>query len=136
MSAAAMRGIAPPRLSRIIGPASARARDPLTLAAGVLTIATTVLALHAALGLVFDPRYKDFPFAPLTAAVVPLLMLGLTQRPQGERGAAELAAAAALALSAAYIAVNESFANWQSLWFCAALGALAFSLFRVRGAPD
>ena len=136
MSAATMRGVAPPRLSRIIGPASGRAREPLTLAVGLLTIAIMVLALHAALGLVFDPRYKDFPFAPLTAAVMPLLMLGATQRPQGERGAAELAAAAVLASSAIYIAVNESFANWQSLWFCAALAALAFSLFRVRGAPD
>jgi hypothetical protein len=28
--------------------------------------------------------------------------------------------------------LNESFANWQSLWLCAALIALAFSLVRVR----
>ena len=32
--------------------------------------------------------------------------------------------------------LNESFANWQSLWLCAALAALAFSLARVRDAQS
>ena len=55
-------------------------------------------------------------------------------RPNGERGVAELSGAALLALSALYIALNESFANWQSLWLCAAFVAFAFSLARVRDA--
>jgi hypothetical protein len=38
-----------------------------------------------------------------------------------------------LALSVPYIVLDESFANWQSLWLCAALVAFAFSLARVRG---
>ena len=50
--------------------------------------------VFVALGLVFDPRYRDFPFAPLTATVVPLLLHSLTvPRPGGSRGAAELSAA-------------------------------------------
>jgi hypothetical protein len=34
-----------------------------------------------------------------------------------------------------YIVFNESFANWQSLWFCGALIALALTLARARDAP-
>ena len=43
-------------------------------------IAAMLLALQRRFGLVFDPRYKDFPFAPLTAAIVPLLTLSLEDR--------------------------------------------------------
>jgi glucan 1,3-beta-glucosidase len=98
-------------------------------------IATTLLAVLAALGLVFDPRYKDFPFAPLTAAAVPFLLHTLTMaRPMGARGAAEILTALVLALSVPYIVINESLANWQSLWLCAALLALAVILTQVRDA--
>ncbi len=122
MSAAITRGVAIPRLSRLLGPASERTRDPLVLAVGALLIATALLAVLTALGLVFDPRYKDFPFAPLTAAVVPFLLHTLTMpRPTGGRGAAEIMTALVLALSVPYIVLNESLANWQSLWLCAAL---------------
>jgi hypothetical protein len=38
--------------------------------------------------------------------------------------------------SAVYIALNEGFANWQALWFSAALIALAFTLVQARDAPD
>ena len=34
-----------------------------------------------------------------------------------------------------YIAFNEGFANWQALWFCAGLIALALTLLQARGAP-
>ena len=34
-----------------------------------LLAATVVAAIHVALGLVFDPRYKDFPFAALAGPV-------------------------------------------------------------------
>ena len=99
-------------------------------------MATLVLSLQVALGLVFDPRYKDFPFAPLTAAIVPLAVHGLAMaRAAGRRGAAETAAAVLLAVSVIYIVPNEGLANWQSLWLCAAFAALALTLFRVRGAP-
>jgi len=136
-SAAIVRGDPLPRFSRLLGPAAQRTRDALAPAAGALLIATTLLAVLAALGLVFDPRYKDFPFAPLTAAAVPFLTHTLTvTRPSGARGVAEILSAALLALSAPYIVLNESFANWQSLWLCAALLALAFSLAQVRDAQS
>jgi exo-beta-1,3-glucanase (GH17 family) len=135
LSAATMRGLAMPRLSALIGPASERTTDPLARLIGSVQIAATLLALMAALGLVFDPRYFDFPFAPLTAMTVPLLTHSLAlPRPQGVRGAAEIVGAALLALSAPYIVINEGFANWQSLWLCATLVALALSLALVRGA--
>jgi len=47
-----------------------------------------------------------------------------------------LAGAGILALSVPYIVLNESFANWQSLWLCATLAAFAFTLVRVRGAQS
>ncbi len=135
LSAAMMRGTPLPRFSRLLGPVSARIRDPFALASGAVLIATMLLAFMVALGLVFDPRYRDFPFAPLTAAAVPFLMHSLMMpRPQGRSGAAEWAGAGVLALSVPYIAINETLANWQSLWVCAALAMLAFSLARVRDA--
>ena len=138
LSVALMRATPIPRLSRLIGPAEQRLRDPLALSVGALLIVLMLLAVQAALSLVFDPRYKDFPFAPLTAAAVPFLLHTLTLRISslGRRGAAELAAAGVLALSVPYIVLDETFANWQSLWLCAALLALAFSLAQVRAAPD
>jgi hypothetical protein len=109
-------------------------------------IALAVLAVQAALGLVFDPRYRDFPFAPLTAATAPLLLV--IKRKRAIKGAllarwkrhlqapaAESAVAATLAASAVYIVCNESFANWQAVWLSAALLALAFTLLQAQDAP-
>jgi exo-beta-1,3-glucanase (GH17 family) len=136
-SMAIMRGQPAPRLSRLLGPKPQRLRDPLAFALGAVMIVTLLLALNAAFGLVFDPRYKDFPFAPLTAAIIPLLTLSFASaRRAGARGAAELAAAALLLLSALYIVPHETLANWQSLWFSGVLAGLAVSLWRVRDAPD
>lgn len=136
MSAALMRGTPIPRFSALLGPAQQRLREPLAISMAAVLIALTVLAVVTALGLVFDPRYKDFPFAPMTAAVVPYFLHTLALPGAGRRGAAELAAAGLLALSVPYIALDETFANWQSLWLCAGLLALAFSLAQVRGAQS
>jgi len=137
LSAALMRGTSIPRLSRLLGPASERSRDPLTILIGAVMIVTLLLAIVTALGLVFDPRYRDFPFAPLTAAVVPFLTHSLVMpRPGGQRGATEVAGALLLAVSLPYIVLNEGLANWQSLWLCAALLALVVSLVRVRDAQS
>jgi hypothetical protein len=135
LSAAIMRGTPIPRLSRILGPVRERIRAPLALLIGAIMIATMLLAIQVALGLVFDPRYRDFPFAPLTAAAIPILLHSLMMpRPQGSRGAAELCAAAVLALSVPCIVLGEGVVNWQSLWLCAALASLAFSLAQVHDA--
>jgi exo-beta-1,3-glucanase (GH17 family) len=135
LSAAIMRGIPLPRLSALLGPSSERSAEPLTRLVGAVLIAALLLAIMAALGLVFDPRYQSFPFAPLTAMAVPVLTHSVAvSQPRGARGMAELAGAILLALSVPYIVLNEGFENWQSLWVCATLAALSFSLARVRGA--
>jgi glucan 1,3-beta-glucosidase len=96
-----------------------------------------VLALMVALGLTFDPRYRDFPFAPLSGAILPFFLLSLAgPYRKGRRGVAELLAAAVLALSAGFIGINETIANWQSLWLCGLLAALAVTLVRARAAQN
>ena len=128
-----MRGDALPSFAAILAGRRDGTVSWMDWAAGLLVVATTVIAIQVALGLVFDPRYKDFPFAPLTAAVVPIALVALWFR---DRDAgpwlAERIAAATLALSAVYIVVNESVANWQSVWYCVLLLVLAFSLVRFR----
>jgi glucan 1,3-beta-glucosidase len=100
-------------------------------------IALMLVAVEAALGLVFDPRYRDIPFAPLTGAAVPyLVLLVSTPRPSAPRAKAESLAAAVLGLSAVYTLFDETFANWQSVWFCAGLAGLAFMLAMARDAPS
>ena len=81
-------GLAPPAFARIIGPRPDRVRDPLALTLGLLLMALTVLAVQSALALSFDPRYRDFPFAPLTAAALPFLLLSFVPRPAGARARA------------------------------------------------
>ena len=126
----------PPAFASIIGPKSERARDPLALALGVLLIVLTVLAVQSALALSFNPRYRDFPFAPLTAAALPFVLLSLVAAPAaGARSRAETIAAAVLVPCAVFIIWNETFANWQALWFATALALVAFSLLRARVAP-
>ncbi|HWV50940.1 beta-(1-6) glucans synthase [Pseudorhodoplanes sp.] len=101
--------------------------------AGLLVVLTTVIAIQVALGLVFDPRYKDFPFAPLTAAIVPIALVALSsRRASAGAGLAERIASGTLALSAIYIFFNESVANWQSVWLCVLLLVLSLSLVRFR----
>jgi exo-beta-1,3-glucanase (GH17 family) len=135
-AAACAAGRSSPTFASLIGRGDAH-RDGLDWALGGTSIALTLVSVEAALGLVFDPRYRDIPFAPLSAAVVPFLILLLsTRRPAGARPMAETVAAAMLAASAVYVVFNEGFANWQSVWFCAGLIGLAFILMRVRDAPS
>jgi glucan 1,3-beta-glucosidase len=135
-AAALSAGLTMPALSRLVGPRQTRLHDRLAIAAGSLFAATCVLGIQVALGLAFDPRYRDFPFAPLTAAAVPFLILAfLFPQPKGHRPIAEMTLAATLMMASFYVLLTETFANWQSLWLCAALGALALTLLRVRDAP-
>jgi hypothetical protein len=110
--------------------------DGLGIMLGVSFAALTLLSVQTALGLVFDPRYRDLPFAPQSATVIAFLILAATgMRPQGPRAVAETVAAAVLALSAVYIAFNETFANWQAIWLCAGFAGLAVILARARDVP-
>ena len=132
-AAALMRRTALPNFAHVIGPEPMRVPDGLKLALGALLILLCVFAIQSALGLVFDSRYRDFPFAPMSAALVPFLVLSFAgPRRAGARGAAEVITAALLAGAAVYIALAESFANWQSLWLCAVFLGLAFTLWRLR----
>jgi exo-beta-1,3-glucanase (GH17 family) len=136
LSVAIMCSAPVPAFFRIFGPKEYRTQNPLALSVGIILAVTMLLAFVIALALVFDPRYRDFPFAPLTAAVAPFLVHQfMVVRPKGLRPAAEAAGAAVLALSVGYIVINEGFANWQSLWLCGILAALSFSLARVRDVP-
>jgi glucan 1,3-beta-glucosidase len=131
------RGIPVPTFARMLGRPAERPHGTIAIAAGAILVATTVLALATALGLVFDPRYRDLIFAPLTAAVIPFAAASIVG-PLGRSrlGRAELVAAATLAVSAVYILLNESFANWQAVWLAAMLAVLAVTLFRVRDAQS
>jgi exo-beta-1,3-glucanase (GH17 family) len=112
-------------------------RDPITFALGGSLIALTLLSIQTALGLVFDPRYRDLPFAPQSAAVLSFLLLSISMpRPAGTGAPAETLAAAVLVVSAVYIALNETFANWQAIWLCVGLIGLAFILTRARDVQD
>jgi exo-beta-1,3-glucanase (GH17 family) len=106
----------------------------LTLA--VLFAATLVAAVHVALGLVFDPRYKDFQLALLTGPVGALaIMSWLNERRVLAGGVAERTAAVMLAGSALFVAINEGVANWQALWFAGLLVLLALTALRTTPAP-
>jgi peptidoglycan/LPS O-acetylase OafA/YrhL len=107
----------------------------LSFVLGALLLLLLLLAVQAALGLVFNPRYRDFPFAALTAAAVPFLLMRTSWPHRRDiRATAETVAAALLALCAVIIALNETRMNWQALWFCAGLIALAVSLLPGRDA--
>jgi glucan 1,3-beta-glucosidase len=134
-AAALARGVAVPVLPLILGRAALRPREPLALVLGAALVVLTILAVQAALGLVFDPRYRDFPFAPLWGATVPLLLMTTGVRLKGAIPLAHAVGAAVLVLSAGYIVVHETLANWQALWFAGGLLALAATLVRVRDVP-
>jgi exo-beta-1,3-glucanase (GH17 family) len=133
-AAALAAGTKAPTFAQILGRRTTRPRDALVLVLGMLLIAMAVLSVQAALGLMFDARYRDFPFAPLAGAVAPFLLMGRWQV-RSKAPMAESALAATLALAAVYIAFNESFSNWQAAWFSADLIALALILRQERDAP-
>jgi glucan 1,3-beta-glucosidase len=136
-AAGLIRSVPAASFGRVLGRPQERPRDRVALITGALLVWLSVLALQVAFMLVFDPRYVDFPFAPLLAAAVPFLLLAILVSPEkGVRPAAEKLAAAVLAGSAVYIVLNESVANWQALALCAGLVMLALTLVRMRAAPD
>jgi exo-beta-1,3-glucanase (GH17 family) len=132
---ALMSGRALPTFLELLGPREGRARSVLTVILGAALIVTTLIGAETALGFVFDPRYKDFPFAALTMAVVPFATLMLLNRPQeGGRPIAESVFAGLFAGAALYTVFNEGGDNWQSLWTCAIYFLFAVTLWRARGA--
>src|SRR5271165_4932898 len=103
------RGVAVPPFARVLTRAAQRPGNGLAVAAGAILVAVTVLALQTALGLVFDPRYRDFTFAPLTASVVPFAVASVVGvRGRSPVGWAERLAALTLLGAGVYIVLNES----------------------------
>jgi glucan 1,3-beta-glucosidase len=126
-----------PAFSRILARAPEQSADRLAVVLGLSRIALCVIATEVALGLAFDPRYRDFPFASLGAAMVPFLVLALIgARTPRRLDLAEAIMAAVLGASTLYIAWHEGFANWQALGLCAVLAGLTFTLLWPPGAPD
>lgn len=124
-----------PTLLEIIGPVHLRDRAPLSVLLGLCLAVTAVIGLETALGFVFDPRYRDFPYASLTMAVLPFALVALlNRRAEGSRPIAEAVFGGALLLSAFYIVINEGPANWQSLWTCAVYAGFGLTMWRARGA--
>jgi exo-beta-1,3-glucanase (GH17 family) len=131
---ALMSGRSLPTFLELLGPRDDRTRSVLAIILGAALLVTTLIGTETALGFVFDPRYRDFPFAALTMAVVPFALLMLLNRPQeGARPIAEQVFAAVLAVSVVYTVFNEGAENWQSLWTCAMYLLLAVTLWRARG---
>src|SRR5712671_4180556 len=127
---AAMSGRSLPTFLELLGPRDERARSALTMILGLALVVTTLIGSETALGFVFDPRYRDFPFAALTMAVVPFSTLMLLNRPQeGLRPIAEAVFAGLFAGAAVYTGINEGSDNWQSLWTCAIYFVLAVTLW-------
>ena len=134
---AAMSGRSLPTFLELLGPRDFRGGSPLAVLLAFALAVTTVIAAETALGFTFDPRYRDFPFASLTMAVVPFACLMLLNRPQkGVRPIAESAFAGLLVVTALYTAINEGAANWQSMWTCAIYLLLALTLWRARVAQS
>ena len=131
---AVMAGRPLPTFLELLGPREDRTRSVSQILLGMTLIVTTLIAAETALGLVFDPRYKDFPFAALTMAVLPLALLTLLNRPQqGTRPISEAVFAGLFVIAALFTGFNEGPNNWQSLWTSALYLLLGVTLWQARG---
>jgi exo-beta-1,3-glucanase (GH17 family) len=129
---ALMSGRAPPTFLELLGPKDYQTPSGLAIMHGLAWIVTIVIGTETAIGLVFDPRNKDFPFAALTMAAVSFAAMTLLDRPRkGIRPMAESIFAGVFLVAAIYTGLNEGPDNWQSLWTCAAYLLLAVTLWRA-----
>jgi glucan 1,3-beta-glucosidase len=130
---ALMAGRSLPSFLELLGPPEFRNWSWLTVLLAIALAITTLIGAETALGFTFDPRYRDFPYASLTMAVVPFALLSMLNRPkEGVRPIAESVFAGLLLAASVYIGFNEGGDNWQSLWTCAISLLLALTLWRAR----
>ena len=130
---ALMKGVSLPTFADVLGPAGAGRLSSMTRLLGITLIVTALMATETALGLVFDGRWRDFPFAGLTMAVVPFFAVSIfNSADAGTRPLAESVFAGLFAVTVPYIALNEGPQNWQSLWTCATYLVLGITLWRPR----
>ncbi len=122
-------------LAVALNPPLWRRAGTVALLLSLVLAATLVAAMHVGLGLVFDPRYKDFQLALLSGPVAALAILAILQkRGSAGPGTAETVAAILLIGSALFVALNEGVANWQALWFAALLVVLGLTALRTSPA--
>ena len=117
-SAALMSKRTLPTFVELIGPREGRIPSVPVMALGLTLILTSLVAADTALALVFDPRWRDFPFAGLTMSVVPFGTLALLNRSRSAIAppVAEAVFAGLFAAAGFYILCNEGVQNWQSVW--------------------
>jgi len=130
---ALMSGRGLPTFLELLGPADYRDRSWIAVILGLILAVTTLVGADTAIGFVFDSRYRDFPFAALTMAVVPLAALTLLNRPkEGARPIAEAVFAGLLAIAALHTGFAEGSDNWQALWSSGVYFLLAVTLWQAR----
>ncbi|EKE76447.1 glycoside hydrolase family protein [Oceanibaculum indicum P24] len=105
--------------------ATSRLVDPVRLLA-------LAFVLAMCLGLVFDPRYRDFPASFALLPAVGLALLALLRGLPEAIGDAEVGLALALVPCAIFIAVREGPHNTQALLWCAASLLLALPVLAAR----
>ncbi|MGY4312953.1 glycoside hydrolase family 17 protein [Bradyrhizobium sp. JR3.5] len=126
-----------PTFLELVGPRDYRGKGAIGALLAIVLVITTVIAAETALGFAFDPRYRDFPYASLTMAVVPFALLTMLNRPKaGIRPLAESVFAGLLAIAALFTIYNEGTINWQSDWTCVMYLLLAATLWRARAAQN
>ena len=130
---ALMSGRALPAFLEVLGPPKGRTPFFMTNMLGITLIVTTLIAAEIALSLVFDARWRDFPFAALTMAVVPFWTLAFLNGPKsGTRPLSEAVFTGLFALAAVYIILNEGSDNWQAMWTGAVYFLLGSALWQAR----
>jgi glucan 1,3-beta-glucosidase len=130
---ALMTGQGLPTFLQLIGPREGRTSSLPAMLLGFALTVTTLIGASTALGLVFDQRWRDFPYAALTMAVVPYAMLALLNRPRsGTRPIAEAMFSVVFGVSALYTIFIEGSQNWQAMWTAAAYFLLGATLWQAR----
>ena len=128
---ALMAGRPLPAFRELVGPREGWPSSLPALVLGFVLMVTTLVTVEIALGLVFDPRSRDFPFASLTMAAVPVWTVALLCRRKSDAGVtAEAVFAGLLAAAALFLVFNEGVHNWQSLWTAAAFVLFGAALWR------
>jgi exo-beta-1,3-glucanase (GH17 family) len=122
-----------PTFLELLGPRGDKPLSRSTVALGLTLVVTTIIATEIALGLVFDPRWRDFPFAALTMVAVPFGTVTLLNRRKADgRPLAEAVFAGLFGAAALYVLFNEGLHNWQSLWTSAVYVVFGITLWQMR----
>jgi hypothetical protein len=130
---ALMAGRPLPTFQELVGSREGWPRSLPALVLGFVLLAITVVMVEIALGLVFDPRSRDFPFASLTMAAVPVWTVALLYgRKPDASVTAETVFAGLLGAAALFLVLNEGVHNWQSLWTAAAFAVFGAVLWPPR----